>query len=138
LGVPLDAIARGLHAAAPPPGRLEQIAGPGFTVVVDYAHTPDALARLLDVLRPLTKGRLLTVFGCGGDRDPGKRPLMGEAAGRRSDLVVVTSDNPRTEDPLRILAAIEPGVRGAGLAALTGPASAGRGYLLEPDRRAAI
>jgi len=97
-------------------------------VVVDYAHSPDALARVLDVLRPLARGRLITVFGCGGDRDRGKRPLMGEAAARRSDLVVLTSDNPRTEDPLGILADIEEGVRAAGMT----------GHLVEPDRRAAI
>jgi len=128
LGTPLEAIARGLAAAESPPGRLEQIPGPGFTVVVDYAHSPDALARVLDVLRPLARGRLITVFGCGGDRDRGKRPLMGEAAARRSDVVVLTSDNPRTEDPLRILADIEEGVRAAGMT----------GHLVEPDRRAAI
>jgi UDP-N-acetylmuramoyl-L-alanyl-D-glutamate--2,6-diaminopimelate ligase len=128
LGVAPDTIACGLATMVPPPGRLEQIAGPGFTVVVDYAHTPDALARALDVLRPLTPGRLITVFGCGGDRDPGKRPLMGEAAARRSDVVILTSDNPRTEDPLRILADIERGVRAAGVSA----------YRVEPDRRAAI
>ncbi len=128
LGTPLEAIARGLAAVEPPPGRLEQIPGPGFTVVVDYAHSPDALARVLDVLRPLARGRLITVFGCGGDRDRGKRPLMGEAAARRSDVVVLTSDNPRTEDPLRILADIEEGVRAAGMT----------GHLVEPDRRAAI
>jgi len=80
------------------------------------------------VLRPLARGRLITVFGCGGDRDRGKRPLMGEAAARRSDVVVLTSDNPRTEDPLRILADIEEGVRAAGMT----------GHLVEPDRRAAI
>jgi UDP-N-acetylmuramoyl-L-alanyl-D-glutamate--2,6-diaminopimelate ligase len=128
LGTPPAAIARGLAAAAAPPGRLEQIPGPGFTVVVDYAHTPDALARALDVLRPLTRGRLVTVFGCGGDRDRGKRPLMGEAAARRSDVVVLTSDNPRTEDPRRILAEIEDGVRAAGVTT----------HVVEPDRRAAI
>jgi UDP-N-acetylmuramoyl-L-alanyl-D-glutamate--2,6-diaminopimelate ligase len=128
LGVAPDAIARGLAALEPPPGRLEQIAGPGFAVVVDYAHTPDALARALDVLRPLTSGRLITVVGCGGDRDRGKRPLMGEAAARRSDVVVLTSDNPRTEDPLRILADIEEGVRAAGMG----------DHVVEPDRRAAI
>ncbi len=128
LGTPAGAIARGLAAAEPPPGRLEQIPGPGFTVMVDYAHTPDALARALDVLRPLTRGRLITVFGCGGDRDRGKRPLMGEAAGRRSDVVILTSDNPRTEDPLAILAEIEEGVHAAGT----------RPHAVEPDRRAAI
>src|SRR5206468_11893684 len=103
-------IAAGLAAVSPPPGRLEQIPGPGFTVVVDYAQSPDALARALDVLRPLAEGALITVFGCGGDRDRGKRPLMGEAAARRSDVVVLTSDNPRTEDPGGILAEIEDGV----------------------------
>src|SRR5881409_29922 len=110
LGVPSEAIAAGLAAVAPPPGRLERFDGPGFTVMVDYAHTPDALARVLTVLRPLTPGRLVVVFGCGGDRDPGKRPMMGEAAARLSDVVILTSDNPRTEDPGRILDAVEAGV----------------------------
>jgi UDP-N-acetylmuramoyl-L-alanyl-D-glutamate--2,6-diaminopimelate ligase len=128
LGARTEAIARGLATVDPPPGRLEQITGPGFTVVVDYAHTPDALARALDVLRPLTRGRLIVVFGCGGDRDRGKRPLMGEAAARRADVVLLTSDNPRTEDPLRILHDVEEGVRAAGV----------DGHRVEPDRRAAI
>jgi UDP-N-acetylmuramoyl-L-alanyl-D-glutamate--2,6-diaminopimelate ligase len=134
LGVAPDAIAAGIAAAAPPPGRIERIAGPGFTVVVDYAHTPDALARLLDTLRPLTAGALVAVFGCGGDRDRGKRPLMGEAAARRSDVVVLTSDNPRTEAPRAILADVEPGVRAAGMA----PLQDRRGYVVEVDRSAAI
>jgi len=134
LGVAPEAIAAGIAAAAPPPGRIERIAGPGFTVVVDYAHTPDALARLLDVLRPLTPGTLIAVFGCGGDRDRGKRPLMGEAAARRSDVVVLTSDNPRNEAPGAILAEIEAGVRAAGMTALRGR----RGYVVEADRPAAI
>jgi UDP-N-acetylmuramoyl-L-alanyl-D-glutamate--2,6-diaminopimelate ligase len=138
LGVPPDAIAAGIAAAAPPPGRVERIAGPGFTVVIDYAHTPDALARLLDALRPLTPGALVVVFGCGGDRDRGKRPLMGEAAARRADLVILTSDNPRTEEPVRILADIEEGVRTVGLARLAVPRAGTRGYVVEPDRRAAI
>jgi UDP-N-acetylmuramoyl-L-alanyl-D-glutamate--2,6-diaminopimelate ligase len=137
-GVPPDAIVAGIAATAPPPGRVERIAGPGFTVVVDYAHTPDALERLLEALRPLTPGSLITVFGCGGDRDRTKRPLMGEAAGRRSDMVVLTSDNPRTEDPAAILADIEPGVRAAGMPPVPALAPGIRGYVVEPDRPTAI
>jgi UDP-N-acetylmuramoyl-L-alanyl-D-glutamate--2,6-diaminopimelate ligase len=138
LGTEPAAIAAGVAATAPPPGRVERIAGPGFTVVVDYAHSPDALERLLAALRPLTPGALITVFGCGGDRDRGKRPLMGRAAGAVSDLVVITSDNPRTEDPQRILADVEPGVRSAGMTSLARPDVGARGYVVEPDRPAAI
>ena len=138
LGVAPEAIERGLAEVAPPPGRLEQIEGPGFTVIVDYAHSPDALARSLAVLRPLTRGTLITVFGCGGDRDRGKRPLMGEAAARVSDLVVLTSDNPRTENPAAILKEIEPGVRVAGMTRLGKLTAGAHGYVVEADRRTAI
>jgi UDP-N-acetylmuramoyl-L-alanyl-D-glutamate--2,6-diaminopimelate ligase len=140
LGIPADAVARGLAASRGAPGRLERVAGRGVNVFVDYAHTDDALARALEALRALAPRRLLTVFGCGGDRDRGKRPLMGRAAGAASDLVVVTSDNPRTEDPLAIVGEIVPGVEAAGLARVSAEAarSGARGFVVEPDRRAAI
>jgi UDP-N-acetylmuramoyl-L-alanyl-D-glutamate--2,6-diaminopimelate ligase len=137
LGVDWADIVTGLARTAAPPGRVEQIAGPGFTVVVDYAHSPDALERLLAALRPLVSGRLLCVFGCGGDRDRGKRPLMGAAAAAASDIVVLTSDNPRSERPEAILADIAAGVAEAGMQPLAA-AGPGRGYLIEADRRAAI
>ncbi|GAC1338746.1 MAG: UDP-N-acetylmuramoyl-L-alanyl-D-glutamate--2,6-diaminopimelate ligase [Myxococcales bacterium] len=141
-GTPLSGLVRAVVAAAGAPGRLERVAdAAGRIVLVDYAHTDDALARVLDALRAAAAGaRLVCVFGCGGDRDAGKRPLMGRAAGERADLVVATSDNPRTEDPGAILAQIEPGLAQAKSARL-GPAQAlalHRGYCVEPDRRSAI
>ncbi len=105
LGLPFDAIERGVRGLAGVPGRFEVVSTPAdtFTVVVDYAHTDDALRNLLETGRSLTNGQLITVFGCGGDRDRTKRPLMGAVAGRLSDLIVITSDNPRSEDPARII-----------------------------------
>lgn len=103
-GVPLDAIRRGLARVERVEGRLDLVeAGQDFTVVVDYAHTPDALAKVLEALAGLGPARIITVFGCGGDRDRGKRPIMGEIAMRASDVVIVTSDNPRTEEPSAII-----------------------------------
>ncbi len=112
LGVEPALTAEALADAHSVPGRLEVLARAPL-VVRDYAHTPDALKEALGALRPLVAGRLIVVFGCGGDRDPGKRPLMGRAAAEGSDYVVVTSDNPRTEPPERIIADILPGLEGA-------------------------
>jgi UDP-N-acetylmuramyl-tripeptide synthetase len=114
LGLPLETIQKGIEALEGVPGRLEAVPNDlGLFVFVDYAHTPDALENVLHVLRGLTPGRLITVFGCGGDRDREKRPMMGDAAGRLSDLAVLTSDNPRTESPEAILADIVEGTAAA-------------------------
>jgi len=110
LGVENKAIQAGIANLKAVPGRMEFIEGPGRRAVVDYAHTPDALERLLDDVRQISKGKMICVFGCGGDRDPGKRPEMGVIAGRLADIVIVTSDNPRTEDPLKIIEEIEKGL----------------------------
>lgn len=142
LGLSVEAIARGIASLSCVPGRLEAIdRGQPFGVIVDYAHKPDALERTLESVRSLTRGRLIVVFGCGGDRDRGKRPLMGEIAGRLADLVILSSDNPRNEDPMAILAAIEPGVRSAGCTSVAREALGQGGvgeYAVVPERRAAI
>jgi UDP-N-acetylmuramoyl-L-alanyl-D-glutamate--2,6-diaminopimelate ligase len=128
-----DAIAKGIASLARVPGRFERVdCKQPFTVVVDYAHTDDALRNLTTLAREFVqragqKGRVLTLFGCGGDRDRAKRPLMGEAAGRGSDFVVLTSDNPRSEDPLTIIND-----------AMVGLQRSGKKYKVEPDRRTAI
>jgi UDP-N-acetylmuramoyl-L-alanyl-D-glutamate--2,6-diaminopimelate ligase len=106
-GIEPAALAEGLAALDGVPGRFERVEeGQPFTVVVDYAHKPEALATVLRTARELTEGRVLCVFGAGGDRDPGKRPLMGRVAGDLADLAIVTSDNPRSEDPAAIAAAV--------------------------------
>ena len=126
LDIPLDAIERGLETLAGVPGRFERAssADDDITVIVDYAHTDDALKNLLEMARPLASRRLITVFGAGGDRDRTKRPLMGMVAARLSDVVVITSDNPRSEDPARIIDEVSRGAqpetrqRGAQVAAI--------------------
>lgn len=129
-GYDLEAIRAGLAAAEPVPGRLEPVAaGQAFTVLVDYAHTPDGLQKVLQAARELGQGRVIVVFGAGGDRDRAKRPQMGAVAARLADITVLTSDNPRSEDPARIIADIEAGLFAAGAAPC---------YRVVPDRAEAI
>lgn len=144
LGLPLTVIERGIRNLGKVPGRLETVPNHhDLSILVDYAHTPEALENVLTALRKLTRHRLITVFGCGGDRDKTKRPLMGGIASRLSDLAILTTDNPRTEPPDRILAEIECGVTSEGHIAKYEAAELlqgrnGRGYTVEPDRKRAI
>jgi UDP-N-acetylmuramyl-tripeptide synthetase len=125
LGIPHEAIAKGIAALTGVPGRVERVPNDAdLDIFVDYAHTPDALRNVLSAMRPLTKRRLICVFGCGGDRDPTKRPKMGAAVAELADVAVVTSDNPRTEDPRAIIDQILPGVP--------------RPFAVEVERRVAI
>jgi UDP-N-acetylmuramoyl-L-alanyl-D-glutamate--2,6-diaminopimelate ligase len=129
--VSLDEISAGIAKMSRVPGRFERVdAGQPFAVVVDYAHTDDALRNLTRLAKEfvsLSKGRVITLFGCGGDRDRAKRPMMGQAAGENSDFVVLTSDNPRSEDPIAIINDSLPGLQRSGTK-----------YVIEPDRRKAI
>jgi UDP-N-acetylmuramoyl-L-alanyl-D-glutamate--2,6-diaminopimelate ligase len=113
LGVPLDAAAAAVAGCLPPPGRMEMIEpDPGKPLaVIDYAHTPDALAKALRALREHCRGALWCVFGCGGDRDPGKRPMMGAVADELADRIIVTDDNPRSENPAAITGDIVAGIK---------------------------
>jgi UDP-N-acetylmuramoyl-L-alanyl-D-glutamate--2,6-diaminopimelate ligase len=142
IGVGHDSIARGVNELKCVPGRLEPVKNKrGLTILVDYAHTPDALIKAQTTLRPLTKGRLITVFGCGGDRDRGKRPEMGVAAGELSDVVFITSDNPRTEDPDTIIEQIVKGIEKTRFPRLEwkdGQEVKGPGFFIETDRHRAI
>ncbi len=133
LDVSLDAIAQGIEKNEGVSGRFEKVdLGQDFSVVVDFAHTEDALERAMTAAREFTRGRLITLFGCGGDRDRTKRPKMGYAASRLSDVVVLTSDNPRTEDPEAIIAQVEAGI------IEEGSKKKGEGYFIIPDRGDAI
>ncbi|HMB53605.1 MAG TPA: UDP-N-acetylmuramoyl-L-alanyl-D-glutamate--2,6-diaminopimelate ligase [Thermoanaerobaculia bacterium] len=128
LGLPHEAIARAIAEQPPVAGRMQPVGGgQSFPVYVDYSHTDAALTAALTALRELTDRRLIVVFGCGGERDRGKRPIMGRVAGELSDLAILTSDNPRGEDPMTIVADVEPGLK-----------KAGADYRVEPDRRQAI
>jgi UDP-N-acetylmuramyl-tripeptide synthetase len=128
LGFDLDKIVNGIETCVGAPGRFERVPHNGdFAIVVDYAHSDDALLNVLKTARDLTKGRIITVFGCGGDRDKTKRAPMGEVAGKNSDLAIITSDNPRTEDPLKIISQIEVGIKDTNCP-----------YLVVSDRREAI
>jgi len=128
MGIDATTAAEGIAALKGVPGRVEAVEeGQPFLVLVDYAHTPDGVENVLAGARPLAEGRLIAVLGCGGDRDRSKRPLMGRAATALADLTVITSDNPRSEDPIEIIREMEPGAR-----------EGGGSYLVEPDRRSAI
>lgn len=138
LGTGLDAIKSGIEALQCVPGRLEKFVSPhGWAAYVDYAHTGDALERALGALTQISSGRIITVFGCGGNRDRTKRPEMGEVATRLSDFAIVTSDNPRDEDPAEIIREIEAGITGVKKYS-AGEELLGRGYMTEPDRADAI
>ena len=128
MAVPADAISRGIASMPAVPGRFERVdEGQPFVVVVDYAHTDDALRNVIAVARGLNPKRVITLFGCGGDRDRAKRPLMGQAAAEASDFVVLTSDNPRSEDPLAIMNDALVGIRRTDVP-----------HVVEPDRATAI
>ncbi|MFZ1888320.1 MAG: UDP-N-acetylmuramoyl-L-alanyl-D-glutamate--2,6-diaminopimelate ligase [Candidatus Binataceae bacterium] len=135
LGIEPEAVAEGVRRCPGAPGRMEAVpARAGVLVLVDYAHKPDALEAVLSAARKFTRGRVICVFGCGGDRDRGKRPIMGGLAARLADLPIITSDNPRSENPSAIIAEIEIGLRSA----LIEPGVCAKDYRVEPDRGAAI
>ncbi len=146
LELPLATIVQGIEAHRRVPGRLERVENKsGVTLLVDYAHTGDALENVLRTIQELATGRIITVFGCGGDRDRGKRPIMGEIAGSFSDLTIITSDNPRTEDPAAIIAEIRGGIAALGIkeyAALeldkAEDNEAEKGFVIVENRRDAI
>ena len=128
LGVPVEVIRDGLWNMDSVPGRIEMLpTNTPYRVILDYSHSPDALTNILKTVRGFARKRVIALFGCGGDRDKGKRPIMGEIGGRMADLCILTSDNPRTEDPMTILAAIEEGIK-----------TTGKPYIVIENRREAI
>lgn len=141
-GISLNEIRQGLAKLKNVPGRFERIdCGQPFNVVVDYAHTPDALKKVLETARELTRKRVIVVFGCGGERDKTKRPLMGEVAASYSDIIILTSDNPRSEEPIKIIKEIERGINPAlscYTVALRSKKGQGRDYLIIENRFEAI
>jgi UDP-N-acetylmuramoyl-L-alanyl-D-glutamate--2,6-diaminopimelate ligase len=130
----------GIERVSRVPGRMERVDAEGLHILVDYAHTDEALRRTLEGARQLAKGRVRVLFGCGGERDKGKRPLMGQAAAEAADVCILTSDNPRGEDPEDIISQVTPGLEKAGMRRMSaGKAKSGeKGYLVETDRKAAI
>jgi len=128
LGIDMETITNGLRAAVGVLGRVEVVpTDTEYTVIIDYAHTPDGLENIIRAMKSFAKGRVITLFGCGGDRDNTKRTVMGEVAGTLSDFSIITSDNPRTEDPLQIINMIEEGMK-----------KTNGEYIVIPDRREAI
>jgi UDP-N-acetylmuramoyl-L-alanyl-D-glutamate--2,6-diaminopimelate ligase len=142
LGIPLPAIEEGVERVVSVPGRLERVRSDNATVFVDYAHTPHALKNVLEALKTIRTGRIITIMGCGGDRDRTKRPIMGREAAAGSDFVIVTSDNPRSEDPMDIIRQVAEGVQEYGFKLLPEPLNRSHlpsgHYRVVPDRREAI
>jgi UDP-N-acetylmuramoyl-L-alanyl-D-glutamate--2,6-diaminopimelate ligase len=139
LGLTISDMKKGIETFTSVPGRLEPVINQsGRYVFVDYAHTPDALEKVLSALRSLTTGRLICIFGCGGDRDRSKRPIMGCIAGKHSDLCIITSDNPRTEDRIAIIQDILEGIRPVKSEVKDDAIAPFEGYMVEPDRKSAI
>lgn len=143
LDLPLEAIKAGIEGHSAVPGRMERVENShGITLLVDYAHTGDALENVLKTLKELATGRIITVFGCGGDRDPGKRPIMGGIAAGMSDLAIVTSDNPRSEDPFLIMAQVKAGIMPLNLREYTiaelSDGFSEKGFVMLENRRDAI
>ena len=132
MGIALPVIKKGISAVEQVPGRFEIInAGQKFQVVVDFAHSPDSLTKLLETLRSMTRGRIILVFGCTGDRDHAKRPIMGEIAARLADFSIISTDDPHSEDPARIILEVEAGFKQAG-------SKDGEHYIKIVDRAEAI